>query len=105
MRVIVRRPHAYSFLNETFAEEGGITSATPAGCVTGNGTQLPLPGLYVVDSEGAFVATTTIGSVAEVLEMLKNPEALSTSMSEAPDAASESVSIRVSGFTAAEGIT
>ena len=56
MRVIIRRPHAYFFLNETFADEGGIASANPAGCVTEHGTELPLPGLYVLDSEGRFVA-------------------------------------------------
>ena len=104
MRVIIRRPHAYSFLNETFAEEGGIASATPAGCVTGNGTELPLPGLYVVDSEGRFIAATTIRNVEEIVEMLEDPEALSA-MSEADPAAYESVSIGVSGFMAAEGIT
>lgn len=104
VRVIVRRPHAYFFLNEIFAAEGGIASATPAGCLTADGTELPLPGLYVVDSEGEFVATTKIHSVEEVLDMLEDPQVLSDSASSEP-AASEQVSIRVSGFMAAEGIT
>ena len=105
VRIIIRRPHAYWFLNETFAEEGGIASATPAGCVTQDGTVLPLPGLFVVDSEGIFLASTTIHSVEEVVDMLEEPEAPSASNMEADPAASETVSIRVSGFMAAEGIT
>lgn len=105
VRIIIRRPHAYGFLNETFADEGGVASATPAGCVTGSGTQLPLPGLYVIDSEGGVVATTTIRSVAEVVEILDDPESLSASTSGPSSSASETVSIRVSGFMAAEGIT
>ena len=104
MRVIIRRPHAYSFLNETFTEEGGIVSATPAGCVAGDGTLLPLPGLYVVDSEGRFIASSPIQSTEDVLDMLNDPDAPSTSSLETP-ASSEQVSIRVSGFMAAEGIT
>ncbi len=102
MRVIVRRPHAYIFLNETFADEGGVASAKPGGCVTASGTELPLPGLYVLDSEGVFVESTTINSVEEVIEMLEDPKATA---SHAQSNSSQTVSIRVSGFTAAEGIT
>ena len=111
MRVIVRRPHAYTFLNDTFAAEGGIASATPAGCVTADGTVLPLPGLYIVDSEGGFVAATTIRSVEEVLEMLEDPKDLSAATPAADPGdlgdpgGLEHVSIRVSGFIEAEGIT
>ena len=105
VRVIVRRPHAYFFLNETFNEEGGIASATPAGCMTADGTVLPLPGLYILDSEGVFVATTAIQSVEEVVDMLEDLEAMNASASEAESADSEHVSIQVSGFMAAEGIT
>lgn len=105
MRVIIRRPHAYWFLSETFADEGGIASATPAGCLTADGTELPLPGLYVVDSEGNFVAATTIRNVEEVIEMLDDPEDVRASSAEADPAASRTVSIRVSGFTATAGIT
>ena len=105
VRVIIRRPHAYSFLNETFADEGGVASSTPAGCVTGKGTELPLPGLYVVDSEGRFMVATPIQSVDEVLGMLGDSVASSDSSSGANPPTSESVSIRISGFTAAEGIT
>jgi hypothetical protein len=104
VRIIIRRPHAYSFLNETFSGEGGIASATPAGCVTDDGTLLPLPGLYLLDSEGDFMSASALRSIEETLEMLEDPEALSASMPEA-EGASESVSIRVSGFMAAEGIT
>ena len=105
MRVLVRRPHAYWFLNATFADEGGIASATPVGCVTGDGTELPLPGLYVVDSEGKSVAATTIRSVDEVIEMLDEPRAPSPAGTATDPQTSETVSIRVSGFMAAEGIT
>ncbi len=105
MRVIIRRPHAYLFLNDTFAHEGGVASATPAGCVTGHGTQLPLPGLYVLDSEGSYVAATKISNVQKVVDLLELPDALGAPTSRKDPALSETVSIRVSGFMAAEGIT
>jgi hypothetical protein len=60
--------------------------------------------LYVLDSDGSFLASTTIQSVEEVTEMLDDPEGLSASEVEAAGNA-ETVSIRVSGFMAAEGIT
>lgn len=105
VRIIIRRPHAYWFLNQTFADEGGIASATPAGCVTGDGTELPLPGLYVVDDGGNFVAATAIHDVDEVVEMLADPEPRGDSDAQDASSPSETVSIRVSGFLAAEGIT
>ena len=103
--VIIRRPHAYHFLGETFASEGGITSSTPAGSLTAEGTLLPLPGLYILDSEGSFIAASPIHNVDEVLELLEDPESLGTFTASAKLAPTEQVSIRVSGFIAAEGIT
>ena len=105
MRVIIRRPHAYWFLNRIFADEGGIASATPSGSVSAAGIERPLPGLYVLDSDGSFVAATTIRSVDEVVQMLADPQPRSAASTEAAPAAAETVSLRVSGFTAAEGIT
>ena len=69
--------------------------------MTADGTQLPLPGLYVLDSDGSFLASTTLRSVEEVRRMLDDPQGLGASN----DAATETVSIRVSGFMADEGIT
>jgi len=51
------------------------------------------------------MAATTIRNVDEVVEMLDDPEALSASNTDADPASPETVSIRVSGFMAAEGIT
>ena len=104
VRIIIRRPHAYTFLNETFSDQGGIASATPAGCVTADGTTLPLPGLYVLDSDGGFLGVAAIRSVEALVELLQEPDGMSTT-SQVEPADSERVSIRVSGFTAAEGIT
>jgi hypothetical protein len=109
VRVIIRRPNAYIFLNQTFEQEGGVVSATPAGCVTEDGTVLPLPGLYVLDSEGQPLATTPIRSVEELTGVLSGVEDVGDSSSKASveveSSELERVSIRVSGFIAAEGIT
>ena len=105
MRVIIRRPHAYQFLQEAYADEGGIASATPAGCATRKGTLLPLPGLYVLDSDGQVLSSTPLASLKDVLELLDPTQPGRSSRADASGSASERVSIRVSGFIASEGIT
>lgn len=55
MRIIIRRPHAYFFIQDAFESEGGITSATPAGCKLGDGSTAPLPGVYLLDGEGVVL--------------------------------------------------
>ena len=72
--------------------------------MTADGTQLPLPGLYAVDADGSFLASTSIGSVEQVLDMLGEPDDSHASEADAR-VVSKTVSIRVSGFMAAEGIT
>lgn len=52
VRIIIRRPHAYFFLERAFADAGGIESGIPAGCRIADGTLAPLPGLYLVSAEG-----------------------------------------------------
>jgi len=59
VRIIVRRPHAYFFLDDLYADRGGIRSATPEGATVGDGATAPLPGIYVLDAEGRL-----LGSVA-----------------------------------------
>jgi hypothetical protein len=109
VRIIIRRPHAYLFLDQTFEKEGGVVSATPAGCVTADGTVLPLPGLYILDAQGQPIATTPIRSLEEMTELLSGAEDVGDSSSMAPveveSSELERVSIRVSGFIPAEGIT
>ena len=106
MRVLIRRPHAYWFLNKTFAGQGGLASATPTGGVSADGTSMPIPGLYLLDPDGGFLDATSIQSVDEVLELLKGVQALGAeSTQRLNDMDHERVSLRVSGFTAAEGIT
>lgn len=95
VRILIRRPHAYSFLDQTYAAEGGIASAAPAGCVTANGTELPLPGLYLLDESGTPLGALGILDVPSVLSALGRRGA----------SAMQEVSIQVAGFVQAEGIT
>lgn len=60
VRIIIRRPHAYFFLQDTFAGRGGIRSATPAGCVLADGTTAPLPGIYLLDEDGDFLESVAL---------------------------------------------
>lgn len=68
VRVIVRRPHAYFFIGDIFEDRGGIKSATPKGCSLADGSTAPLPGIYVLGSDGSFEASSGI-SKAELLKM------------------------------------
>jgi len=69
VRIIVRRPHAYFFIGDVFADRGGIQSATPQGCTLADGSSAPLPGIYVLDSDGKYEASSEI-SKADLLELL-----------------------------------
>lgn len=60
MRLIIRRPHAYFFIGDLFEDRGGIKSATPAGCTLADGSTAPLPGIYVLSSDGTFEASSGI---------------------------------------------
>lgn len=72
VRVIVRRPHAYLFIGNLFEDRGGIKSATPGGCTLADGSTAPLPGIYVLDSDGAFEASSEV-SKAGLLKLLGEP--------------------------------
>ena len=69
MRIIVRRPHAYFFIGDLFKERGGIQTATSQGTTLTDGSSAPLPGIYVLDSDGGYEASSEI-SKQELLEML-----------------------------------
>jgi len=60
VRVIIRRPHAYFFINDLFEGRGGIKSATPAGCTLADGSTAPLPGIYVLDADGKVEGSSTV---------------------------------------------
>ena len=60
MRILIRRPHAYFFLGEQFKEEGGVASSNPLGCVLADGSQAPIPGIYLLDAEGAVTARVSL---------------------------------------------
>lgn len=55
MRILIRRPHAYFFIDESFAQQGGISGASPAGCELANGTIAPLPGVYFLNESGTVL--------------------------------------------------
>jgi hypothetical protein len=78
-RVIIRRPHAYFFLQDTFDERGGIRSATPAGCVLADGTTAPIPGIYLLDENGEFLESVALtgatagGDLVDALDGVARP--------------------------------
>ena len=75
VRVIVRRPHAYFFLQDLFEDRGGMRSATPAGCTLADGTTAPLPGIYFLDAEGGFLESVALASANardEILDLLES---------------------------------
>lgn len=69
MRIIVRRPHAYFFITDLFKDRGGIQTATPQGTTLTDVSSAPLPGIYVLDSDGKYVGSSEI-SKADLLELL-----------------------------------
>lgn len=74
VRVIIRRPHAYFFLGEQFKDQGGVASGTPQGCVLGDGTPVPIPGVYVLSADGdveGHVALAGKNAREELLKALK----------------------------------
>lgn len=52
MRVLVRRPHAYTFLGEYLAPADSQMTGAVDGVTLEDGTRLPIPGVYVLDSSG-----------------------------------------------------
>ena len=73
MRVIIRRPHAYFFIEDTFEDRGGISSATPAGCKLADGSTAPLPGVYFLDEEGKHAGSVALAgaSAEQLLDAMK----------------------------------
>jgi hypothetical protein len=70
VRVIVRRPHAYFFIEDTFEDRGGIGSATPQGCQLADGSFAPLPGIYFLDEDGKHVTNTGLTSTDDLLKAM-----------------------------------
>jgi hypothetical protein len=75
VRVIIRRPHAYFFLSELFKEQGGVASGTPQGCVLGDGTPVPIPGVYLLSPKGEVLANVALVGKDANQELLKALEA------------------------------
>lgn len=71
MRVIIRRPHAYFFLSEQFKDQGGVASGTPQGCVLGDGTPVPIPGVYILNATGKVEASVALAGKDARRELLK----------------------------------
>ena len=73
VRIIVRRPHAYTFIEETFKERGGVRSATPAGCTLADGSTAPLPGVYFLDADGKLIDSAPLAdsSAEDLLAVMK----------------------------------
>jgi hypothetical protein len=71
--VIIRRPHAYDFLMQAFAERvtgGEDVRGSNSGLQVGE-LELPIPGFYVLDADGKVLAKTGLGSAEDVLAVLR----------------------------------
>ncbi len=75
MRVLIRRPHAYFFLDAQFEDQGGVATGTPQGCVLGDGTPVPIPGIYILSSEGATEASVALAASNARKKLLEALEA------------------------------
>ena len=78
VRVIVRRPHAYFYIQELGADQGGISGATAAGVVMGDGTRAHIPGAYFMDAEGALLGATGLAGANAKADLLAMMRELST---------------------------
>jgi hypothetical protein len=70
--VIIRRPHAYDFLMQAYAdqvEDPEQARGSEAGIEVGD-LVLPLPGFYVLDPGGKVIGKCGLGSVEEVVAFL-----------------------------------
>ena len=77
VRVLVRRPHAYFFLGEYLAPEGSRMSGAVDGVTLDDGTRLPIPGVYVLDSTGEPLARAGLlgaDAMDRLLEVLRETE-------------------------------
>ena len=76
VRILIRRPHAYFFLGELFQDVGGVKTGTLAGCVLGDGSTAPLPGLYALNPNGGLVAHAPLAAgsdgASDLLELLRS---------------------------------
>ncbi len=72
--MIIRRPHAYWFIQDHNQDRGGIRQATPTGVSLADGSSAPLPGVYVLDPEDRILASVNLlggDAQAELLEALR----------------------------------
>lgn len=70
IRVLIRRPHAYFFLEDVFPELVSLGRATPKGFVRTDGTVAPLPGVYLFNSDFEFEEHARVEKVA-LLKLLE----------------------------------
>lgn len=79
VRLLVRRPHAYWFLEEhTDVWEVMIrpdpTPDAPAGAIVLDGSRAPIPGFVLLDADGATLGTLPLrdATEADVLDALRD---------------------------------
>ncbi len=75
MRVIIRRPHAYFILQDMLSGEGGLVDASDSGVVSAEGTNLPIPGIYLLDAQGKLLDYTSFTTPRELVEKLEKARA------------------------------
>ena len=68
--MIVRRPHAYFFLKDKFETQGSLQGTT-TGVTFGDGTVAPLPGIYLMNTEGVVENQVAIASGDAKEDLLK----------------------------------
>ncbi len=63
IRVIIRRPHAYFFVEDQFRKQGKDTESvvgSPSGMTLPDGTSAPIPGAYILNADGVAEASAPL---------------------------------------------
>jgi hypothetical protein len=60
VRILIRRPHAYEFVQRYALREAEPVSADESGVVFVDGGRAPIPGLYVLDADGRVLASVPL---------------------------------------------
>jgi len=73
--IIIRRPHAYWFLELGREEEPMSVSATPAGVVIDGGDLLPIPSFFFIDPDQNVLGNIALAqpdALPKTLELMKD---------------------------------
>ncbi|MFT7485572.1 MAG: hypothetical protein ACI9F9_001422 [Candidatus Paceibacteria bacterium] len=60
VRILLRRPHAYFFRDNLYRGMLGVRMDELRGPILSDGSLPPIPGVYVLDADGALVGSSPI---------------------------------------------